>query len=85
VSNNDHPRRKHRASNPQGRMDILFARIIDRLMETHPAVTTLHKALYYSFKNDLQSILTSNIGPRTNAGRTVSKLVAGTKQAGVIR
>lgn len=82
MSNNTQSRR--RVSNPQGRMDILFARIVDRLVESHPAVTTLHKALYYSFKDDLQSILTSNIGPRTNAGRTVRKLVDGTKQAGVI-
>lgn len=76
--------RRQRVSNPQGRVDILFARLIDRLMETRPEVNTFHKALYYSFKQDLQDLLTSNIGPRTNAGRTVSKLVAGTKQAGVI-
>ncbi len=75
---------RRRPSNPQGRVDVLLSRIADRVIETHPQVTMFHRAVYYSFKEDLHRLLTSRIGPRTKAGRTVKKLIAGSKQAGIL-
>ena len=84
MSNRQHNTAATQTPNPEGRVDVLLCRILERVVETHPAAGMLHKAVYYSFKNDIAGLAQQYLGPRTNAGRTVRKLVAGSKQAGVL-
>jgi hypothetical protein len=70
--------------NPAGRVDLLACRLLDRLITTHPQVSPFGLALYYSFKGDIETLAARSMGPRTKAGRTVKKLLTGSKQAGVL-
>ncbi len=63
-----------KAKNPTGRLDVLAARLIERVVEhkAHPVLS----ALYAEVKSPLETVLRKKLGPRNKSFRNLPKYIA---------